>query len=181
MPTLYTLGNLGVRILNGRGTEMARIWMIGMVCVLTAGPALAVAPLFTDDLENVNAWTASGTLLVPDTEHFRSGSKSAKQPSGTIIYNMKNASSFTSSTIPAGQVEVASVWFYDENLASSAGSLFLTNMTALTDYFAIGVNTGQFADKYFLRSIHNGYQTSTISRSVGWHELRIVVSPYSVP
>ena len=166
---------------------MARIWMIGMVCVLTASPALAgTTSLFTDGFESGvsgTTWVIGGTgqlLLLSDTVHY-AGLESAKQPAGSSTYNMKNASSFTSLTVPAGQVEVASVWFYDENKTTSAGSLFLTNTTALTDYFAIGVNTGQFADKYFLRSIHNGYQTSTITRSAGWHELRIVVSPYSVP
>jgi hypothetical protein len=181
----YTLGNLGVRILNGRRTEMARIWMIGMVCALAASPALA-GTLFTDGFESGvsgTTWVNSGTgtLLLSDTAKYHAGSKSAKQPASTTIYGMKTATAFPDATIiPAGQLEVASVWMYDEATTGINQSLFYLTNNALTDYFLIGVNT-QYYDPthYIVRSAHNQYQPTSIVRTPGWHELKITVAPYT--
>lgn len=149
--------------------------------------------LFVDDFEGgvrADVWgksyiASSLALLVADGEHAF-GAQSAKQVAGqygnmgTIAGTFRNPGA-----IAPGWVETATVQFWDDNVqtADFAGALMLANRDN-GDYYQLGVYswavvTPNRLTNYMWRTYKDGWKATSVVRSVGWHELRVEVYPFT--
>ncbi len=179
------------------------MWGLSLV-LLIAAPARA--SIFSDDFEsgvNGGVWAlvnAGQSLLDGDTGGHHLGTQSAKQVNAftngvSDVYYMKTQSTaFTNpGPITAGNKEVATVQFWDDNIQNDAsgdgainisGALMLAGSYSSTDFYQLGVNSGAVAGNtditnYYVRTAAEGSVVTSMARSQGWHELRIEVFPYT--
>ncbi len=165
---------------------------IGLVASI---PATA-ATLFSDDFESGvsgSSWEvvpgANNQILVGDSAHAF-GTQSAKQVTGdpSIYYMRTKLGAFTNpGTITAGNKEVASVQFWDDNNRGDTNGSGTTNFggalmlakDGLSDFYQLGVNNAVSANNYYMRTSLGGNVATSVARTQGWHELRIEVLPYT--
>jgi hypothetical protein len=159
--------------------------------------------VFFDDFETGvlgSKWTtvnAGQSLLVGDSAHAF-GTQSAKQVNAftngvTDVYYMRTqpGTVATGGTVAPGTKEVASVEFWDDNIRTDQngdGSIDIKGALMLAqdggggttnDFYQLGVNSPTSVNDYFWRTSAQGLFDSGVARTVGWHELRIEVLPYT--
>jgi hypothetical protein len=183
---------------------MKYLCAVVFMCGLLAGPVSA-ATIFTDNFDsgvNGGVWAlvnAGQSMLNGDSAHAI-GTQSAKQVNAytngvSDVYYMKTQSTaFTNpGPIAAGNVEVASVMFWDDNNQTDAnadgsinigGALMLAGSYGSSDFYQIGVNSAAVAGNtditnYYVRTQAEGSVVTSMARSQGWHELKIEVYPWT--